>query len=73
MSATRILLLVLTLAVVALLARYLITGSAGPGDTQQAAPARTLERVREQTRQAEDDLKKAAERADAARDSGQER
>jgi hypothetical protein len=64
MSSMRILLLVLALALVAIVAKYTLTGSLTGGDEDPGrAPATRLENVREDVRQIEDDLEKAAQRA----------
>jgi hypothetical protein len=72
MSTLRILLLVLSLALVAFLAKYMLTGSLGFGggraEPAAAAPTQTLDRVREQAHQIEGELKKNAERGDAVQD-----
>jgi hypothetical protein len=69
MTATRILLLVLALALVAFLAKLTLTGSLLPGgDGTARDPARQLENVREKAHELEDDMQKAADRADVERD-----
>ncbi len=61
MTAFRLVLLVLALAVVAFVAKSALTGSSGGGDQAVSQPKQQLDNVRERARQIEDDLKKRAE------------
>ena len=64
MTAIRILLLVLALAVVGLVAKVALTGSVGGGDTPgKTAPARQLDNVRERAKELEGELQRGADRA----------
>ncbi len=68
MTAFRILLLVLGLAVVGFVAKYALTGTAGTG-TGLGEPARQLDQVRDRAHQLEGQLQRSADRAEAARDA----
>ncbi len=61
MSAFRIVLLVLALAVVAFVAKFTLTGGTGGADQAVSQPKQQLDRVRERAHEIEDDLKKRAE------------
>ncbi len=61
MTAFRIVLLVLALAVVAFVAKYTLTGTAGDDGPGKSQPAQQLDNVRERAHQIEDDMKKRAE------------
>ncbi len=72
MTAIRILLLVLALAVVAFVAKVALTGSVGGGgDTAaKSAPARQLDNVRERAHQLEGEMQRGADRAEKPAEDG---
>ena len=68
MSAMRIILLILALAVVAFVARYALTGTTGDDGPGKSRPAQQLDNVRERTHQLEGELQRGADRADQSAD-----
>lgn len=64
MSAFRILLLVLGLAVVGFVAKYAISGSVFGGPPEKTEPARQLENVRQRSQELERELQQKADRAE---------
>ncbi len=66
MTAIRILLLVLALAVVAFVAKVALTGSVGGGggEPERSAPARQLDNVRGRAHQLEGEMQRGADRAE---------
>jgi hypothetical protein len=65
MTAIRILLLVLALAVVGFVAKVALTGSVGGGESPgRSAPARQLDNVRERAQQLEGEMQRSADRAE---------
>ncbi len=65
MTAFRIVLLVLALAVVGFVAKVALTGSVGGGESPSAKsqPAQQLDNVRERAHELEDQMQKNADRA----------
>jgi hypothetical protein len=73
MSAMRILLLVLALAVVAFIAKVALTGSvAGPtgGGDERSRPAQQLDGVRQKAKAFEGDMNRSMERAEKPAEEG---
>ena len=64
MSALRILLLILGLAVVGFLAKYALTGTVFGERPGKSQPAHQLERVRDRAKELEGELQRRAERAE---------
>ncbi len=64
MSAMRIVLLVLALAVVGLVAKYVLSGTVGDDGPGKSRPAQQLDNVRERAHQIEDELQRKADRTD---------
>ncbi len=66
MTAMRIIVLILALAVVGFVAKFVLSGTVGddgPGKTQ---PAQQLDNVRDRARELEGELQRGADRADQA-------
>lgn len=64
MTAMRILLLVLGLAVVGLVAKYALSGSLGPDAPGKSQPAKQLDNVRERAHQLEGEMQRGADKAE---------
>jgi hypothetical protein len=66
MTAMRIVLLVLSLAVVGFVAKYALTGTVTGDPPGKTEPARQLDNVRERAKELEGELQRGADRADQA-------
>ncbi len=66
MTAMRIVLLVLALAVVGFVAKFVLSGSVGDDGSAKTQPAQQLDNVRERAKELEGELQRAADRADQA-------
>ncbi len=66
MSAMRILLLVLALAVVGFVAKFVLSGTIGDDGPGKTRPAQQLDHVRDRARELEGEMQRAADRAERA-------